>query len=58
MQNSGRDEVQDGFFTIDDDRMAGIVPALKTYDGVDAIGQHVDDLAFAFVTPLSADDDD
>ena len=35
--------------------MSSIVPALKADDGIGALGQPVDNLAFAFVAPLSAD---
>jgi hypothetical protein len=31
-----------------------VAPALEAHDDVGAIGEHVDDLAFAFVTPLGA----
>ena len=39
-----------------DQRMAGIVPALKAHDGVGATGQPVDNLALALIAPLGADD--
>src|ERR1700761_719855 len=38
--------------------MAGIMAALKADDDVSLLGQPVDDLALAFVSPLGADDDD
>jgi hypothetical protein len=38
--------------------VARIVAALKTYDGVRALREHVDDGAFALVAPLRADYDD
>jgi hypothetical protein len=34
----------------------GVVAALETRDRADALGQQVDDLAFAFVAPLRAED--
>ena len=40
---------------VDDQRVAGIVPALEAHDDVGALRQPVDDLALAFVTPLGAD---
>ncbi len=40
--------------TIDDQRVARIVPALKARDHVGTFGQPVHDLAFSFVAPLSA----
>ena len=42
----------------DDQRMAGIVAALKARDHVRALAQPVDNLALAFVAPLGADHDD
>ncbi len=37
--------------------MAGIVSPLVTDDDVGAIGQKIDNLSFALVTPLGAQDD-
>lgn len=37
---------------VDDERMAGIMPALKPDDDVGLLGEPVDDLALAFVAPL------
>ena len=45
------------FLLADDERVPGIVSALKAHDGARAIGQHVDDGAFALVAPLRPDDD-
>ena len=42
---------------VDDQRVAGVVPALEPHDRRGALGQQVDDLALALVTPLGADDD-
>ncbi len=56
-QDAGRDQVQNGLLLADDERMPGVVPALKAHDGARAIRQHVDDGAFAFVAPLRPDDD-
>lgn len=38
--------------------MTRVVSTLKAHDGRDAIGQQIDDLAFAFIAPLSANDYD
>jgi len=35
--------------------VAGVVAALKTHDDVRAMAEPIDDLAFTFVAPLSAD---
>ncbi len=37
------------------DRVAGVVAALRADDHVRLLGQHVNDLAFAFIAPLGAD---
>ena len=39
----------------DDERVTGIMPALKADHDIGALGEPVDDLAFAFVAPLRAD---
>src|SRR2546427_10564779 len=39
-------------------RVTGIVAALIANDDVKALGQQIDDLAFAFIAPLGADDRD
>jgi hypothetical protein len=41
----------------DDERMTGIVAALKAHDHVRLLGEPIDDLAFALVAPLGAHDD-
>ena len=43
---------------VDDQRMAGIVPALEAHHGIGAAGQPVDDLALALIAPLGADHGD
>ena len=39
-------------------RVPRVRPALVAHDQVGALGEHIDDLALAFVAPLSAHDDD
>src|SRR3546814_10147453 len=56
--DAGRNQVQRGLDAVDDQRMAGIVATLETHDRLDAIGEQVNDLALALITPLSPDDDD
>jgi hypothetical protein len=53
-----RDQLQCGFLALDDQRMAGVMAALETDDARCMIGQPVDDLTFAFIAPLGADDND
>ena len=49
--------MQDEFLALDDDRVAGIVASgIAGHDGK-VVGEHVDNLALAFVAPLRADDD-
>src|SRR5690606_22894949 len=43
---------------INDERMAGIVPPLKTHDDVSALRKPVNDFTLTFVAPLRADDYD
>ena len=43
---------------VDDQRVAGIVPALEAHHGIGAAGQPVDDLALALIAPLGADHGD
>jgi hypothetical protein len=50
--------MQHGLLAADDQRVAGIVAALEAHHALGMIGQPVDDLAFALVAPLGADDDD
>jgi hypothetical protein len=37
--------------------VAGIIPALRAHDDIRVLGEEIDNLAFAFVTPLSPDQD-
>ena len=55
MHDARRDQSQNGLFAIDPKRVAGIMPALKPYDSLGRFGQPVNNLAFAFITPLGAD---
>ncbi len=57
MENTGRDLVQHELPIAHHDRVAGIGAALIAHDDVGLLGQHVDELALAFVAPLGADDD-
>ena len=52
MQNARRDEVQDVFLVANLNRVARVVAALIAHHHVGLLGQHVDDLALALVTPL------
>ena len=57
VQDAGGDEVQHGFFAVDDEGVAGVVPALVAHDRACFFGEEVNDFAFAFVAPLGANDD-
>ena len=50
--------MQSGFYAVDDQRMAGIVSALKTHHALRKLGQPIDQFTFAFIAPLGAYDDD
>ena len=56
-QDARRDQVQHGLLPADDQRVAGVVAALEAHHALGVIGQPVDHLALAFVTPLGADHD-
>ena len=54
-QHAAGHKLQNKFFTLDDDRMAGIVASgITRYDGK-IVREYVYDLAFTFVAPLGAD---
>ena len=54
--HAGRQQRQLVDLAIDHQRVAGIVAALETHHDIGALGQPVDDLAFALIAPLRADD--
>ena len=54
-QDAGRNQVQHRFGAIDHQRVAGVVAALKAHHALGMIGEPVDDLALAFISPLGAD---
>ena len=45
--------MQDERIAADLHRVAGVVTALVTDDNVESFGKQIDDLAFAFITPLA-----
>ncbi len=57
VQDARRDQRENGLDAVDDERVAGVVPALESHDRRGALGQQVDDLPLALVAPLGADDD-
>ena len=58
VEDSRGNERQHGLLAADDQRVAGVVAALKTRHRGGALGEQVDDLALALVAPLGPDDDD
>ena len=56
MQRSRGNEVKDGFLAVHHQCVTGVVAALKADDDVGVVREEIDDLALAFVSPLSADD--
>src|SRR5690606_24221801 len=58
MHDAGWDQPQDRLVTVDPQGMAGVVSALEADHALGGLGQPVDDLALAFVTPLGADHHD
>src|SRR6202041_2251103 len=57
-QNSARNQLEDVAVFADDDGVAGVVSAGDARDVIERTRKIVDDLAFAFVSPLRADHDD
>ena len=57
-EDAGRDQMQHGLGAADDQGVAGVMSALETHNRRSLLGEEIDDLAFAFVTPLGADHDD
>jgi hypothetical protein len=49
--------LQDELFSVDDDGVAGVMPAGVAGDYGKALREDVDNFSFAFVAPLRADDD-
>ncbi len=54
-ENAGRCQMQDILLVADFHRMTGVIAALITDDPVRVCGQNVNDFAFTFIAPLSAD---
>jgi len=50
--------MENGFFTVDYKSMASVVATLVANHIFSAFSQKIDDLSFAFVTPLGAQYDD
>ena len=57
-ENAAWNELENVFFLADDDSVACIVAASDTDNIIKRAGKIIDNLAFAFVTPLRANDDD
>jgi hypothetical protein len=58
MQDPGGDQAYDRLLPADDERVAGVISALKACDDVGFTCEKVNDFPFAFITPLDADDDE
>ena len=56
-QNAARDQFQDEFLLADENRVAGVVSALIARDNIEPFGEEIDNLPFALVSPLGAQDD-
>ena len=48
--------MEDVFRFAEDDGVAGVVAALGADDDIGVLSEEIDDFAFAFVAPLSADE--
>ena len=58
VEDPRRDQVELELVALADDRVAGVVAALKADHDVGLLGNQVDDLALALIAPLGADYDD
>ena len=57
VEDAARDQLQGVAVAADDDGVPGVVATLVAHDVAVLLGQQVDDLGLALVTPLGADDD-
>ncbi|MNG62431.1 hypothetical protein D3C79_206340 [compost metagenome] len=57
-QHARRDQVQHGLLTVDHQGVASVVATLVAHYGGSMFGQQINDLAFALITPLGAQDYD
>ncbi len=53
-QHAAGHELENELLAVDDDGVAGVVPAGIARDDGEALAQHIDDLAFALIAPLGA----
>jgi hypothetical protein len=53
-QKSRRQQVKNKLLLANNDRVPGVIPSLGTYDGIVFCSENIDDLAFAFISPLGA----
>jgi hypothetical protein len=56
VQDPGRNQVENVFPTVDDNRVAGVVPALIPGNDVEMSGKQINDFAFALIPPLGTHD--
>ncbi len=52
MQRARRHQPQDEFLAVHDQRMGGVVAALEAHHHVGVLGEQVNDLALALISPL------
>ena len=57
VEDPARDELQGVALVADDDRVPGVVATLVAHDVAVLLGEQIDDLGLALVTPLGPDDD-
>ena len=58
VKNSRGNQVQDELLAVDGHGVTGIVSPLVPGDDVEFLGQQVDDLSLALISPLGSDNDD
>ena len=57
-QNAAGNQLQNELLLADEHRVAGVVPALIARHDIEPLGEEIDDLSLALVSPLGAQDDD
>src|SRR5271170_7588524 len=53
IKNARGNKVKSELFSFGDNRVASVVPSLRTHDVFSAFGEKVDDFPFPFIAPLS-----
>ncbi len=58
VEDPGGNEMKDMLLVIDDKRVTGVVSSLEAHHAVSLFGEQVNNLAFSFISPLGANNND